>query len=152
MLDSSGRSDGVVLPSRTAPPRFGRRYGGLSSHRAGVPAPSSTTEDARTSPRVFRVVGGCVCVQKSPAADLGKQFWVRGDVLLDGLWGLTGDLFDVMSGAVVAVLAMQTYHGQQMLLNEVGLPRVPQVLAQPVIVGKVFGADGPSQCARVLLG
>ena len=48
---------------------------------------------------------------------------MRGDVLLDGLRGLTGDLFDVMSGAVVAVLAMQTHHGREMLLNEVGLPR-----------------------------
>jgi hypothetical protein len=72
----------------------------------------------------------CTIAAKVPtAADLGKQFGVRADVLLDGLRGLTGDLFDVMSGAVVAVLAMQTYHGGEVLLNEVGLPRVPQVLA-----------------------
>ena len=85
-------------------------------------------------------------------ADLGKRFRARGDVLLDGLRGLTGDLFDVMSGAVVAVLPMQTHHCREMLLNEVGLTRVPQVLAQPVIVGNVFRADRPSQRARVLLG
>src|SRR6478672_5875145 len=86
------------------------------------------------------------------AADLGKQFGVRADVLLDGLRGLTGELFHVVSGAVVAILAMQTDHGREMLLNEVGLPRVPQVLAQPVVVGNVFRADRPSQRARVLLG
>ena len=77
---------------------------------------------------------------------------MRADVLLDGQRGVTGDLFHVVSGAVVAILAMQTHHGRDVLLNEVGLPRVPQVLAQPVIVGNVFRADRPSQHARVLLG
>src|SRR5882757_2594890 len=95
----------------------------------------------------------CPIAAKVPtAADLGKQFRVRGDILLDGLRGLTGDLFHVMSGAVVAILSMQTRHGREMLLNEVGLPRVPQVLALPVIVGNVFRADRPPQSARVLLG
>ena len=77
-------------------------------------------------------------------SELGKHFPVRGDVLLDGLWGLTGDLFDIVSGAVVAVLAMQTHHGREMLLDEVGLPRIPQVPAHPVIIGNVFCADPPS--------
>src|SRR5271157_5201689 len=86
------------------------------------------------------------------AGHLGKQFRVRGDVLLDGLSGLTGDLFDVMGLAVVAVLAMQTRHSRDVLLIEVGQARGPQVLAHPVVVGDVFRGDRPSQRARVLLG
>jgi hypothetical protein len=40
----------------------------------------------------------CQLRRKSPTAgDLGKQFRVRGHVLLDGLRGLTGDLFYVMA-------------------------------------------------------
>ena len=54
------------------------------------------------------------------AGDLGKQFRVRGDVLFDGLRGLTGNLFDVVGGAVVAVLAVQTHHRGDVLLNKVG--------------------------------
>jgi hypothetical protein len=56
--------------------------------------------------------------------------------------------------AVDQTLAMSAQMARVLghLLNEVGLPRVPQVLAQPVIVGNVFRADRPSQRARVLLG
>jgi hypothetical protein len=78
-------------------------------------APSRSGPSARQQKRRRRAFAAKV----PTAADLGKQFRVRGDVLLDGLRGLTGDLFDVMGGAVVAVLAMQTHHGRQMLLNEV---------------------------------
>ena len=46
--------------------------------------------------------------------------------------GLAGDLFVVMSREVVVVLAMQTHHGREMLMSEGGLPRLPQVPAQPV--------------------
>ena len=48
---------------------------------------------------------------------------MRADVLLDGLRGLTGDLSHVITGAVVAILAMQTHHGREMLPNEVASPR-----------------------------
>ena len=63
---------------------------------------------------------------------------MRGDVLLDGLRGLIGDLFYIMGGAVVPVLAMQTRHGCEMLLNQVRQARVPQVLVHPVVIGDVF--------------
>ena len=67
---------------------------------------------------------------KAPTAgDLGKQFRVRGDVLLDGLRGLTGDLFDVMGAAVVPVLVMQTHNRRDLLLNQLGQARRSQVLA-----------------------
>ena len=83
---------------------------------------TGTPEDVIDSPDPIKGDNHtCPIGAKVPtAADLGKQFGVRGDVLLDGLRGLTGDLFDVMSGAVVAILAMQTHHGRDVLLNEVG--------------------------------
>ena len=43
-------------------------------------------------------------------------------MLLDVLRGLTGDLFHVMSAAVVAILAMQTHRGREVLMNEVDCP------------------------------
>ena len=74
---------------------------------------------------------------------------VRRDVLLDGLRGVTDELFDVISGAVVAILAMQTHHGREVLLNEVGLPRGPQVLAHPLIVGECLprGSSVPAHAS-----
>ena len=70
----------------------------------------------RVRPPNYRCMS-TIAAKVPTAADLGKQFRVRGDVLLDGPRGLTGDLFNVMSAAVVAVLAMQPHDGREMLLN-----------------------------------
>ena len=65
---------------------------------------------------------------------------------------MTDELFDVISGAVVAILAMQTHHGREVLLNEVGLPEVRKYWRTHSSSANVFRADRPSQRTRVLLG
>jgi hypothetical protein len=63
---------------------------------------------------------GLLAAKVPSGRGLGKQFWVRGDVLFDGLRGLAGDMFDVVGEAVVAVVAMPTRHDRDVLLIEVG--------------------------------
>lgn len=109
-----------------------------SARKAAVLAP------VRNQPHGGVDVHTCQLRRKSPTAgDLGKQLRVQGAVLFHRLRGLTGDQFDVMSGAVVAVLAMPTRHDCEVLLNKFGQARGPQVFAHPVVVGDVFRAVPP---------
>src|SRR6516225_3089842 len=78
-----------------------------------VSEPRRSSDSANAAVVVWRysatsagVASGGVSAKVPAAGDLGKQVRVRGDVLLDGLRGLTGELFYIMSGAVVPVLAM----------------------------------------------
>ena len=71
------------------------------------------------------------------------------DVLRHGLRGTTENALDVVGGAVVAVLAMQTRHGRDVLRHMPRKPEAEQIGLQ--IVGRqVLPGDRPTQRLGVL--
>src|SRR6476646_10029667 len=122
-----------------------------------APASTKPSARARPMPRVPPVTMTVRPVMSNRRSNDARSTWsvkqiaMLGHVLRDGSGGPAEDAFDIVGGAVVAVLAMQPRHGRDVVLNVSGQSGGVEQSAL-VVGGEVLRSYRATECDPVLLG